>query len=185
MFSRKNVAKRDAALRLCLIAALFSISPHSYADSSVGVFTDVSTGESAGHDALAISAQVEESALSPKKPIDLELFARGERLFSKCDNCHTLGPEDAPEKNARGPNLYAIFGAKAGVNPNFEFSKAMKSADIIWDELAMDIFIQKPKNLVPKTSMSLWGIRKAEDREALIYYLKQTTRPIEPVLPGQ
>jgi len=100
------------------------------------------------------------------------VMARGKRMFLRCKSCHTV---DEGGRNGTGPNLYKIFGAEAAKKDGFKFSKAMEESGIIWDEETMDAWIVQPRELVPGTSMAFVGLKKPEDREALIKYLKKVT----------
>lgn len=107
-------------------------------------------------------------------PIDPEIFARGETLYNnKCARCHAIKPEATTDL---GPSLQGIFGAMAGQRADFEYSEAMLNSGIVWDAATLDALIRKPKRLVPKTSMIYWGMRKNEDRAALVLYLQHVTQ---------
>ena len=56
--------------------------------------------------------------------------ALGGQVFKKCERCHTL---DAGGAQAEGPNLHKIFGRKAGTNPGWQYSDAMKASNIVWN----------------------------------------------------
>ena len=54
---------------------------------------------------------------------------RGERLFKKCIHCHTY---KKGQNHRIGPNLYGMFGRKAGDVNNFDFSPAWKNSNWIF-----------------------------------------------------
>ncbi|MGJ8563074.1 MAG: c-type cytochrome [Alphaproteobacteria bacterium] len=97
---------------------------------------------------------------------------RGKRMFLRCKSCHTV---EAGGSNGTGPNLHGIFGARAGQKDGFNYSKAMILSELTWDDVTMDAWLERPNKLVPKTSMAFIGIKKAEDREALVKYLKMVS----------
>ena len=99
--------------------------------------------------------------------------ARGKRVFNKCKACHLL--EDTGKKKI-GPHLAGIFGRKAGSIAGFRYSKAMKKADIVWDEKTLDSYIAKPRKFLKGNKMAFAGVRKAKDRADVIAYLKEATR---------
>ena len=48
----------------------------------------------------------------------------------------------------------------------------MKNAQIVWDEKTIDAYITDPQKVVPGNLMPFSGLPKAEDRAAVIAYLK-------------
>ncbi|MDA5192830.1 c-type cytochrome [Govanella unica] len=115
----------------------------------------------------ATVALAEELALSP------EDAKRGQILYVQCKACHTL---KAGEPNRVGPNLHGMFGSKAAYVEGFKYSEALKNADLVWTVETMDKWLEKPSNLVPGTKMAYMGMKKKDDREKLIAYLKQETK---------
>lgn len=92
--------------------------------------------------------------------------ADGEKIFKRCVACHSL------TKNKMGPALGNIFGKKAGSVKKYRYSKAMRNSDIIWTDCTLDQFLIKPRKYIKGTKMRFSGIRKKDQREAVIKYLK-------------
>jgi cytochrome c len=100
-------------------------------------------------------------------------LARGARLFKKCIHCHTVNREG---KHRIGPNLHGLFGRKAGTIAGFDFSPAWRNANFVWTEKMLDTYLRSPRQTIPNNLMQFDGFNRAEDRAALIAYLKVITR---------
>ena len=99
--------------------------------------------------------------------------AEGEKVFRKCKACHAVG-EDA--KNKVGPQLNGIVGAEIASVEGFNYSDAFmekKAEGLVWDEATLDAYLAKPRDFIAKTKMSFAGLRKEDEREDVIAYLKQ------------
>lgn len=95
---------------------------------------------------------------------------KGERIFRKCLQCHTVNPD---EKKI-GPNLAGLIGRIPGSIPDFGYSQDMidfGNAGNFWNEETLDVFLTKPRNLMQRTKMAFPGLRKEKDRVDLIAYL--------------
>jgi cytochrome c len=99
---------------------------------------------------------------------------RGQRVFNQqCRACHTLEKDGA---QTAGPNLHGVFGRKAGTAAGFEFSEAMKTSGIVWDETTMAEYNRDPKAKVPGTKMVFNGVKNAGQLADLVAYLKQASQ---------
>jgi len=99
----------------------------------------------------------------------LSTLERGRKLYKRCSTCHTL---DEGGRNKVGPNLYGIFGATAGKKDGFKYSSAMAESGLVWTDENLDGYIENPAKFMPKNRMSFIGLRKAEDRAAVLEYMK-------------
>jgi len=99
---------------------------------------------------------------------------RGAKLYSRCRACHTL---DQGGANKVGPNLWDIYGSKTASKEGFAYSKAMKAANITWDETTMDGYLTKPSAYMPGNKMVFIGLKKQEDRDAIQAFLEEKTTP--------
>jgi cytochrome c len=99
---------------------------------------------------------------------------RGKRLYLQCVACHDLKP-GGPLKV--GPNLYGVFGRKAGTVPGLVVSVPLKDSGIIWTVEVLDKWLEKPSTVVPGTIMAFAGVVKPEDRASLIAYMQRECGP--------
>ncbi len=97
----------------------------------------------------------------------------GARVYSLCKGCHALADDAGPMV---GPGLAGLFGRRAGTRPGFAYSPALRRSGVVWDEVALDRFLADPKRAIPANRMAFPGIRRAEDRRALIDFLKRATQ---------
>ena len=97
----------------------------------------------------------------------------GRKVYKKCVACHFVDKD----QNKVGPHLVGLFGRKAGSLEGYAYSKAMKDYGVIWDAAALDAYLESPRKAVKGTKMAFAGLPSAEDRAALIAYLKEATKP--------
>jgi cytochrome c len=96
----------------------------------------------------------------------------GQMKFGLCRSCHTITPGGS---NGVGPNLYGVFGRKAGTHEGYNYSDAVKTAGFTWDAEHLDHWLTKPREFLPGTKMSFAGVKNEKDRIDLIAYLKVET----------
>ena len=94
--------------------------------------------------------------------------AKGEKVFRKCKACH----DAENEKNKVGPHLVGIIGRPAGTVDGFKYSDAMANSGITWDAATIDAYIAEPKTYVEGNRMAFPGLKKEDDRNDLLAYLK-------------
>ena len=94
--------------------------------------------------------------------------AMGATVSKKCASCHSFEKGGA---NGTGPNLWSVVGRDAGTHAGFAYSEPMV-AHGAWDYDALDAFLAAPQKVVPGTKMSFVGLKKQDDRIALIAYLR-------------
>jgi len=100
-----------------------------------------------------------------------DIDTAGERLFTQCKTCHEVG-EGARHKI--GPHLDGIIGRAAGSLEGFKYSTAMRLAGetgLVWDEKALDSYLEKPRDFIRGNRMSYRGMSDPEDRAVLIEWL--------------
>ena len=111
-------------------------------------------------------------ALSSTNAADLK---KGKKVFNKCKACHTL----IENKHRIGPSLHGIYGRQAGVASKYRFSRAMKKAGsdgLIWDDRSLAKYLTKPRSFIKGTKMAFAGIKKPQDMENLLAFLREASK---------
>ena len=99
-------------------------------------------------------------------PINSGDAAAGRLVFRKCQACHSM----EPGKTILGPSLAGILGRKAGSDPGYSYSPAMKQANIVWDAESLDAYLRDPQKLVPGNKMPFPGLKTDNDRADVIAF---------------
>jgi cytochrome c len=142
----------------------FLVHPKKLAENAYKVEVTETVDAGAG---AAAAPQVAE-------PIDALMagadIAQGEKLAKVCAACHTF---DKGGANRVGPNMWGIVGAKHAHAAGFAYSDAIKAkSGEVWDTEALNQFLWNPKKAIPGTKMGYAGMKKPEDRAALIKWLE-------------
>ena len=116
------------------------------------------------------TAAGDEGGVATSEESESTATVSGETAFKKCVACHTI---DKGGRSGIGPNLHGVVGSSVGSAEGFAYSTAMKSKGGVWDEAALDSYIASPIKYLPGTRMSFAGIADADERKALIDYLKE------------
>jgi cytochrome c len=96
---------------------------------------------------------------------------RGETLYlSRCGACHTI------DENGAGTQHRGLFARKAGTQPGFDYSEALKASGIVWTEKTVDRWLTNPTAFVPGNKMVVQLANQPVDRADLIAYLKTATK---------
>jgi len=122
--------------------------------------------ESGGEGGAAANAPIDWGAVLPVADVKA-----GEAVFAKCKSCHTI---DAGGANGTGPNLHGTLGKKPGTHPGFAYSQAMIDHGNkvgVWGYEEISEFLTAPQKHVSGTKMTFVGLKKPEDRIAVIAYL--------------
>jgi cytochrome c len=92
--------------------------------------------------------------------------AYGEELYnSRCVACHS------PDANRVGPRHRGVVGRRAGSLPDFNYSKALKGSDVVWDDQTLDRWLTNPQAFIPGQRMN-FRVANPNDRADIIAYLK-------------
>lgn len=110
---------------------------------------------------------------APGDPLAAYAGDHGAEVFRACIACHTLSEKDGVRA---GPTLAGLFGRKIASLPDYRFSEALKTMNIVWTpETVAKLFEVGPNAYTPGTKMPEQRIGSAEDRKALTDFLARAT----------
>jgi cytochrome c2 len=139
--------------------------------------TDTPGGQAIGPTPGETSAPVPSSTVEPTpaatasptpKPSATTAAVAVPAAFAGCSACHIA----APGVNGIGPSLAGIYGDRAATVPGYDFSDAMKSSGLTWNQGTLDRYLTDPRGVVPGTKMAFGGVKDAAKRQDIINYLK-------------
>jgi len=92
----------------------------------------------------------------------------GQAVFqAQCAICHS----PAVGENRAGPSLFGVENRRAGQVPGFAYSDANRNSGIVWDAGTLDLYLTRPKGMLPHNEMTYGGVQDADKRANLIAYL--------------
>lgn len=94
--------------------------------------------------------------------------ADGEAKARACISCHDF-TSGGPDRI--GPNLWGVVGRDIGGKPGFSYSSAMSEEPGTWTYETLFDYLASPARSIPGTKMTFAGMRRPEDRAAVIKYL--------------
>jgi cytochrome c len=122
--------------------------------------------------------------------------ASGQKKAAICSTCHSFGKGEASKPT--GPNLWGVVGRVHAADKDFDYStvnKELGAKGEKWTYDAIFNFIKNPKADMSGTKMTFIGMPKAEDRAAVLAYLRtlsddpvplpQVTAEAQPAAEGQ
>ena len=157
--------RSQTCLAVLMIAAALTGCGPGKSDTGGAASTSATSGDASALDTPANRKLVEELGPAYAKA-DL---ANGQVRFALCRSCHTIA-KGGP--NMTGPNLYGIFGRKAGAVANYAYSEGLKGAGVTWSAETLNTWLKDPRAMVAGTKMSFMGVKDDKDRADLIAYLK-------------
>jgi cytochrome c len=122
-------------------------------------------------------AETTEGGATAEAPIDwgtvlpVANIETGKGVAAKCVSCHTF---ESGAANGTGPNLFGVLGKKPGSHAGYAYSPAMvEHGNKVgkWDYEDLNQFLKAPQKHVAGTKMTFVGLKKPEDRIAMIAYL--------------
>ena len=154
-----------------------NVTPRDEDGKPAGTLPIITLASSEGNSAAQAADMNSLQAAAAVTAVDPALVTAGEAVFKKCASCHKVGDG---AKNGVGPQLNGILNAAVGRVEGFKYSKALAelgASGVIWDENSLDAFLENPKAFAKGTKMSFVGLKKPEDRKALITYLSTFDGP--------
>jgi cytochrome c len=86
--------------------------------------------------------------------------------FAPCAVCHSIDGT-----NKTGPTLRGIVGRTSGTFAGFRYSRAMRTAGLVWDAGSLDRYLGDPQGIVPGNVMPFSGVADPAERAKIISYL--------------
>ncbi len=156
-----------AAVLVAGITAMFAgfvaenvIHAHALEKDAVAIEGVESSGGGAAVEKLA------EPVLHLVASADVE---KGKKLSKACASCHSFD-KGGPVKT--GPTLWGVVGSSKGGASGFGYSSGMMEMGGKWGYTDLNKFLWKPKKFVSGTKMNFIGLKKPEDRAAMIAWLR-------------
>ena len=169
------------AVEITMHAAVLDVTPEETAAAAAeaaGEAEDASVAAPAAEEATS-ETPTQMAAVEPEAEpvaeadahadIDPALVEAGEKVFKKCKACHQIGDG---AKNRTGPQLNGVVGRQIAGVDGFKYSATLGGMEGVWDDEALSAFLANPKAYAKGTKMSFAGLRKPEDLEAIIAYMK-------------
>lgn len=90
---------------------------------------------------------------------------RGAEAYrASCGGCHSI------DQNRIGPRHRGVVGRKAGTQPGYAYSAALKSSGITWSKAQLGRWLANPRKMVPGTKMAV-SVSDAQRRIDIVEYL--------------
>jgi cytochrome c2 len=94
---------------------------------------------------------------------------RGEMLFGRCAECHSL---DSGNIHGIGPNLKGVYGRRIAAAKGYAYSAAFRQLTGTWTAENLDGFLANPQSFSPGSLMRSGAVADPIERAELIEYLK-------------
>lgn len=105
--------------------------------------------------------------------------SRGARVYqAQCASCHTI---EQGGGNLTGPNLYNKLGSAKQSKADFNYSGALGNTEGDWSWENMDAWLENPSRYARGTSMAYAGLRRDDQRAAVLLYLAENSTIAPPI----
>ena len=159
------------AALLCAIITVylagFFVEKASYKKALAKDVVTIDGAENSGGHGGPVKVATAEPILALLAEANIE---KGKKITKACAACHSF-EKGGPTK--QGPNLYNIVMADKASNAGFDYSESLKAIGDKWDYASLNEFLWKPKKYAKGTKMNFIGLKKPEDRAAIIAWLRQ------------
>jgi len=120
---------------------------------------------------------------TPQEPALATLLANasvstGERQFRICSACHTI---EEGGGHRIGPNLHDVVGGDVASKDGYNYSAALVNQGGEWTYELLDAYLADPAGAIPGNKMSFAGLRQADQRAAVITYLRANSENPPPL----
>ncbi|KEC55751.1 c-type cytochrome [Bartonella koehlerae] len=155
-----------ACLFLLIVLVGISILSNTIYDNS----TSVQPSKVTKNDRLKEKQQISDTPLSLNDRLRQANLENGRKIFRQCALCHTSGRH---ESSRVGPALWGIVDRPLAARTDFVYSRILRAnSDQRWNFVALDRYLQSPREAFPGTIMSFPGIKNDQDRADLLLYLR-------------
>ncbi|MGE0583149.1 MAG: c-type cytochrome [Steroidobacteraceae bacterium] len=97
--------------------------------------------------------------------------ARGAALYAaRCGACHAI------DDNGAGPRHRGLFGRRAGTQPGYDYSPALRASGLTWNRDTLDRWLADPAALVPGSRMFVQLADSTQDRADILEWLRVATQ---------
>ncbi len=110
--------------------------------------------------------ELPEPILALLETADIE---KGAKISKACAACHSFEKGGAVKQ---GPTLWNVVNASKGVHTDFKYSDALIEKGGKWSYESLNTFLWKPKKYISGTKMNFAGLKKPDDRAAIISWLR-------------
>ncbi len=87
----------------------------------------------------------------------------------QCQICHSF---EKGGKTIYGPNLFGVFGRRAGAVKEYVYSYALLKSGVTWNTANIIEFLANPERFIKGTKARFPGVRSAKQRVDIVAYLK-------------
>ena len=127
---------------------------------------------------VATAVQLPEPVLAMLGEASVE---RGQKISKACAACHSF---DKGGANGVGPNMWDLVGRQKQAVDGYVYSGVLDDfGGTVWSYAELNKFLWKPKTYAPGTKMNYIGLKKPEDRAAVIAWLRSLSDNPAP-MPG-